>query len=350
MIRPATEPRPASDVRVLVLERDGARVAPAAALPDLLAPGDLVVVNDAATLPASVAARAGDEPVEVRLLAAPDRDLVAPAALLGAGDFRTPTEHRPAPPVLAPGATLRAGRLRLEVVGAAALSPRLVTLRLALADAAGPSAIWAELYRVGRPVQYAYVPRPLALWDVQNVYAGAPWAVEMPSAGRALTSIALARLRANGVSVARVTHAAGLSSTGDPAIDAALPLPERFRVPAETAAAVAAARARGGRVLAVGTSVVRALEAAARAGGGAVTAAEGTTDLRLGPGEPLLATDGLLTGVHEAGTSHFDLLGAFAPRAALDHALARSAEEGLFAHELGDAWLVWRPRSARFAA
>ncbi|HEY8073624.1 MAG TPA: S-adenosylmethionine:tRNA ribosyltransferase-isomerase, partial [Labilithrix sp.] len=208
-------------------------------------------------------------------------------------------------------------------------------------------AIWAALYRVGRPVQYAHVPARLALWDVQNAYASRPWALEMPSAGRAIRGETLLSLRRAGVIVARITHAAGISSTGDPAIDALLPLPERFHVPWETAVAVNAARRGGGRVIAVGTSVVRALESAVRTGaagnvaGHFVAATEGVTDLRLAPGSPRRVVDALLTGVHERDTTHFALLGAFASARRLDDAMDRAANDGLLGHEFGDEWLVW---------
>jgi S-adenosylmethionine:tRNA ribosyltransferase-isomerase len=174
------------------------------------------------------------------------------------------------------------------------------------------------------------------LWDVQNLWSGPPWAVEMPSAGRILDGQALLSLRQRGVSIASVTHAAGLSSTGDDALDAYLPLPERWRVPATTMAAVAATHAKGGRVIAVGTSVVRALETAARTG-----ESEGVTDLLIDPTTSRLVVDGILTGVHDAGTSHFSLLGAFAPRPLLEAALSVSERAGFLSHELGDEWLIW---------
>lgn len=354
-MKAASAPRPATEHRVLVVGGAG-RTSPIASLPQLFAEGDLLVVNDAATLPASIrAVTDAGSPVEVRLVGA--RDLRGPrarftAALLGAGDHTTRTEDRAPPPPLVVGDRLVAGPVVLRIVRASAISPRLVDVEIGLVDRSTPALaeVMAALYRVGRPVQYAHVPAPLALWDVQNVWASRPWAVEMPSAGRALTASALFALRSRGVSLASVTHAAGLSATGDPAIDQRLPLPERFEVSEETARAARRARARGGRVIAVGTSVVRALESAARlAGSGPLRGASGLTDLRLGPGASPSLVDGLLTGIHEPGSSHFELLEAFASRGALDLALAISEREGLLGHELGDAWLVWndRPRGER---
>ncbi|MBS2017349.1 MAG: S-adenosylmethionine:tRNA ribosyltransferase-isomerase [Deltaproteobacteria bacterium] len=353
-MKAASAPRRASEIRILVVTQRGpAEIAPSSALPRLLAPGDLVVVNDAATLPASLYARtAAGEPIEIRLAGARG-DEPAPrftAALLGRGDHRTRTEDRPPPPPVAPGDVLAIGeRLKARVLRLSPFSQRLVDLALE-----GPPEVaetWAELYRLGKPVQYAHVPDRLALWDVQNVWAGRPWAVEMPSAGRALDGGVVLALRARGIDVARITHAAGLSATGDPEIDRRLPLPERFEVPAETARAVARARARGGRVVAVGTSVVRALESAARLSPrGTLAPATGITDLRLSPGVPLRVADAILTGVHEADTSHYELLGAFVSAEVLEGALAMAERERMLGHELGDAWLVWsRERAASSA-
>lgn len=347
-MRAAAAPRAVSELRVLVVdaERGPEEVRSAEALPLLLRQGDLVVVNDAATLPASLPARtAAGEELELRLVSAledVEKRVRFSVALLGPGDHRTRTEDRAAPPRVAIGERLLVGEeLSAVVLGASAFSPRLVEIELR-ASSGDAAATWGALYRAGRPVQYAHVSRSLALWDVQNAWAGRPWAVEMPSAGRSLRIETLLALRARGVDVTSITHAAGLSATGDPAIDARLPLPERFEVSASAVRAVHRARARGARVLAVGTSVVRALESAARlSGGGPLRAASGITDLRLGPGYARAIVDGLLTGVHESDTSHFALLGAFAGRQVLDAALATAEREGLLGHELGDAWLVW---------
>ncbi len=250
----------------------------------LLREGDLLVVNDAATLPASLRGVTGaGVPVEVRLVGG-EGDGCWRAALFGAGDWRQRTEDRPPPPILGAGEVLRfdgpgargrarrlgrpSGPLRATIASVDARSPRLVLLRFA----ARGVALWRALYRAGRPVQYAHTARPLALWQVQTAYAARPWAVEAPSAGLALTWDLLLDLRRRGIALARVTHAAGLSSTGDGELDGRLPLAERYEVPAETVRAVAAARRRGGRVVAVGTTVVRALEGDARSHAGRLVA------------------------------------------------------------------------------
>lgn len=340
-MKPATRPRSPGEVRILVVDAaSGAMcVASSAELAALFEPGDLLVVNDAATLPASLSGRtARGEEIEVRLAAQTDERRWT-AALFGSGSHRMRTEDRPAPPAVVEGDRLSFdGGLVAVIEGFRPETPRLVEIALVTAGEDDPplAQIWAALYRAGRPVQYAHVPEPLALWDVQNVYAGRPWAVEMPSAGRALQVSTLLELERRGVEIARVTHAAGLSSIGDATLDALLPLPERYQVRDETWDAIARARKRGGRVVAIGTSAARALEGGARDG-----RRSGVTDLRIGPGTRRAIVDAVLTGVHDEGTSHHALLGAFASGPVLDRAFARAEAEGLLGHEMGDAWLVW---------
>ena len=340
---PATAPRDDPRTTRLLVVDVAARTIAAGAIGDLatlLAPGDLLVANDAATLPASLhGTTAAGEAVEARL-AGPPWGTRAKALLFGAGDWRMRTEDRPPPPRLAVGDRLRFAGLVATVAAVDAHAPRLVTLAF---DRDG-ALLWRALYAAGRPVQYSYLERPLALWDVQTPFAARPWAVEPPSAALPLTFDLLLALRERGVRVASVTHAAGLSSTGDPALDRLLPLPERYEVPAGTVQAVADAHRRGARVIAIGTTVVRALESAARAGGGGLAAGEGITALRLGPGSGRRVVDAVLTGMHEPDSSHFALLEAFAPRALLLELDARAQQLHCLAHEFGDAALVVSPR------
>jgi S-adenosylmethionine:tRNA ribosyltransferase-isomerase len=197
---------------------------------------------------------------------------------------------------------------------------------------------WLDaLLRFGRPIQYSYAPEPLAMEHHQTLYAGRPGSAETPSAGRHLTWELLLRLGRRGVAVADLVLHTGLSSTQDDQLDATQPLVEEwFEVPPGVAGAVHGAS----RVIAVGTSVVRALETAAVAGGGRVVPMSGWTDMRVGPERGVQAVDGLLTGLHEAGGSHLELLRAFLDDALLDRAYAEAIERGYLWHEFGDAMLV----------
>lgn len=334
--------RPA-DARLLTVDADGrVNSLRRSALPDLIRPGDLVVANDAATIPASLTGlhEATSRALEVRLAGrrslAPD-DLTFQAVVFGEGDYRIRTEDRPSPPPLIPGDRLKLGPLTAVVEGLLG-HPRLVSLALL----GTPDDVWAGLAHHGRAVQYAHMAQPLKLWDVWTPMAGPPAAFEPPSAGFALDWAMLKAIRARGAGFVTLTHAAGLSSTGDPALDARLPFDEPYRIPPVTAAAIAWTRADGGRVIAVGTTVARALEhARGRAG-------EGLANQRLGPDSRLMVADAILSGTHEPDTSHYQLLRAFtddATLAAADQALEREAYR---THEFGDS--VWIEKRARTAA
>jgi S-adenosylmethionine:tRNA ribosyltransferase-isomerase len=332
----AAAPRPTAAERLLrIVPSSGAfthhRVAD---LASLLLPGDLLVVNDAATLPASL--RLAHRDAELRLVRRGESDTDWTAVLFGKGDFRTPTENRGEPPRVAPGE-----RLELEDGTIAIVTrvdpeqPRLVDVRFALSGAE----LFRALYRAGRPVQYAYLARELELWDFQNRFASRPWAFEMPSAGHYLTWELLLALRARGVGLAHVTHAAGISSTGSAELDRRFPMPERYEIGDRAVRAVRATKERKGRVVAVGTTVVRALEAS-HAEHGALEAGRGEARLLLGPGFRPKVVDGVLSGMHENGTSHFALLEAFASAELLRSALADAERAGYVQHEFGDATLV----------
>jgi len=306
----------------------------------LLRPGDLVIANDAATLPASLTGIhvSSGRAVEVRLAARSSLDRARvdrfTAVVLGAGDFRTRTEDRPAPPALNPGDTLMLGQLRATVERQLD-HPRLVALYFH----GSPQEIWSGFARHGRPIQYAHVPQPLAIYDTWSAIAANPAAFEAPSAGFVLSWAAVASLAARGIGFATVTHAAGLSSTGDPRLDLRFPLDEPYNIPTVTVQAISRARTRGERIVAVGTTVVRALEDAAWANGN-LAAGPGLARLKLGPETRLRVVDAILSGTHENGTSHHELLRAFVP----GHVLLRMDEQleacGYRTHEFGDSVLI----------
>jgi S-adenosylmethionine:tRNA ribosyltransferase-isomerase len=314
-------------------------------LVELLRPGDLVIANDAATLPASLSGRhlRSGSVLEVRLAArrsvAPSGIRDATAIVFGAGDFRMRTEDRPLPPELRPRDELALGPLRAtvtEVLG----HPRLVHL---IFDGSVDE-IWEGLARHGRPIQYSHLRTPMKLWDVWTPIAGPPVAFEPPSAGFALDWRTLASLQQREVEFATITHAAGISSTGDAELDSLLPFDEPYRIPRSTARAIRRARARHGRIVAIGTTVVRALEHAARSDG-TVRAGAGLANQRIGPATRLRVVQAMLSGTHEPGTSHYELLRAF-----VDTEMLRRMDRELNrwdyrTHEFGDSVFVYASTS-----
>ncbi|WFU12073.1 S-adenosylmethionine:tRNA ribosyltransferase-isomerase (plasmid) [Rhizobium sp. CB3090] len=331
--------------KLLVVEAGGTmRHLPRSRLATQFNPGDLVVANDAATLPASLRGMhvPSSKAVEIRLagwLSLPDPSRFV-AIAFGPGDHRTRTEDRLPPPALSIGDGLRLGPLE-AMVERLLDHPRLLELRFL----GNHAAIFAGLAQHGRPIQYAHVPELLVLWDVWTKIAARPFAFEAPSAGFALDWRMLQAWRRRGIDFAALTHAAGISSTGDPALDARLPFDEPYHIPECTVAQVAQAKLRGGRIIAIGTSVVRALEAAASPDG-SVRAGNGVATGRIAQSTPLRVVDAILTGVHQPGESHFELLRAFADDALLTKTSAALTAGGYRTHEFGDSVLYNLPAGA----
>ena len=373
------------DARLLVVDARGhVSDVPRSRFVELLQPADLVIANDAATLPASlhgVHVRSGAE-IEVRLAGQPSlaldperasagpvhapavarggrpgstldsgvRDPSAPAltfraVVFGAGDFHTRTEDRPLPPPLAPGDRLSFGGAFSATVEGFFDHPRLVLLRFD----GSPDAVWAGLARHGRPIQYAHVPAPLSLWDVWTPIAGRPVAFEPPSASFVVDWKSVRAMRRRRIGFATITLAAGISSTGDPELDRRLPFDEPYFISESTAAAVSRTHAHGGRIVAVGTTVVRGLEHAAEREG-IVRAGDGVADQRVGPASRLRIVDAMLSGTHEPGSSHYLMLRAFLDEGTLAEADAALESLRYRTHEFGDSVLIERRAGSAAAA
>jgi S-adenosylmethionine:tRNA ribosyltransferase-isomerase len=337
--------RPA-DAKLLVVDAQGGiSHHPRRDLSALLNDGDLVIANDAATVPASLFGvhLATGAPIEVRLAGRRSLDgeemTLFDAVVFGAGDYRTRTEHRPAPPPLNAGDTMQLGGLRAEVVRMLD-HPRFVCLKLE----GSPREIWEALAHSGNPIQYAHVSSPLAIWESWTPIAGPPVAFEPPSAGFVLDWSVLEALRSRGVSFATITHAAGISSTGDPELDLRLPLDEPYRIPATTAQMIRDCRTRCGRVIAIGTTVVRALEHASSKDG-SVRAGLGIATQRIGADTSLNVIDAIVSGTHEPGTSHYELLRAVADNETLRRVDAELEREHYKTHEFGDSVFISRQKS-----
>jgi S-adenosylmethionine:tRNA ribosyltransferase-isomerase len=315
-------------VRLLVADGHSLRHRRFADLPDHLAPGDLVVVNTSATLPAAVdgALRDGRQ-VVVHFATALD-------------DGTWVVEVRPAIHAHGPVTSLVSGD-RVGLTGDAS-----ATLVAAYPDPSEPATrLWRAaisvadvltlLYRHGRAITYAHVPDRWPLENYQTIFATHPGSAEMPSAGRPFTTELVTSLITSGVRMAPITLHAGVSS---PEADEA-PAPERYHVPEGTAELVNLTRRTGGRVIATGTTVTRALETVADASG-SVTAGHGWTHLVLGPDRPAHVVDGLITGWHAPGASHLLLLEAVAGTDLVRTAYQEAVLHGYLWHEFGDSSLL----------
>jgi len=207
--------------------------------------------------------------------------------------------------------------------------------RLWLAHLDLPPALETYLAEHGQPIRYGYVPQRWPLSAYRNVYAAEVGSAEMPSAGRPFTPELITRLVTGGVLVAPITLHTGVSSQErhEP------PYPERFRVPRHTASLVNAVHEWGGRVIAVGTTVARALETVSQPDG-SVAPDDGWTNLVVTPARGLWAIDGLLTGLHEPESSHLEMLRAAAGEALLERSYEAALEHGYRWHEFGDSHLI----------
>jgi S-adenosylmethionine:tRNA ribosyltransferase-isomerase len=296
-------------------------------LPELLEPGDVVVINVSATIPAAVPARrpGGGGPVRVHFATrAPHLEDDWRVVEIRSADGRRPA-RLPAGERL----TLRGGA-SLELVAPYASGQRLMLARLCcelLVD--------EYLERHGEPIRYGHVRGNWPLEAYQNVYAISPGSAEMPSAGRPFTRELLSRLVARGVTIAPITLHAGVSSpeSHEP------PFPEWFEVPEHTAQTICDARHGGGRVIAVGTTVVRALESATAADGCAC-ARSGWTGLVITPDCGVRSVDGMITGWHEPEASHLMMLEAVAGPELLQRSYEAALEAGYLWHEFGDSHLI----------
>jgi len=298
-------------------------------LPELLEPGDLVVVNVSATVPAAVPATLpGGAPAQLRFAtAAPDLELHGSWWIV---ELRSEDGTRPHAGARAGERVTLPDATEVELVAPYAGGTRLWLARV---DGAGP--LREYLARHGHPIRYRYVSHEWPLDVYQTVFATEPGSAEMPSAGRPFTAELVTRLVAKGVNVAPITLHTGVSSLerGE------APYPERYTVPDATARLVNATRWWGGRVIAVGTTVVRALETVADLDG-AVSAGEGWTRLVVTPERGIHAIDGLITGWHEPEASHLRLLEAAAGPELLERSYAAALGDGYLWHEFGDSHLI----------
>jgi S-adenosylmethionine:tRNA ribosyltransferase-isomerase len=321
------------EVRLMVATRHDGRIAHARFrdLPAFLEPGDLLVVNTSATLPAAIGAHAADgTPLRVHVATAAPH---LPGGEWWVVELRSRDGARPAPRGAGPGAgeTLTlAGGARAELV-----APYTAGARLWLARFETGEPLPDYLSRHGEPIRYGYVPAAWPLDAYQTAYALAPGSAEMPSAGRPFTPELVTRLVAGGVHVAPVVLHTGVSSPerGE------APYPEEYEVPGATARLVNAVRGWGGRVIAVGTTVVRALETVA-APDGTVGEGGGWTGLVITPERGVRAIDGLLTGWHEPAASHLQMLEAVAGRELLQRSYLAAVEHRYLWHEFGDSHLI----------
>jgi len=294
-------------------------------LVDHLHPGDALVVNVSATVPAALTATTSDGS-RLRL------HVATPAAGgLWSAEIRTPEAGGATSPGpdLEPQTLTLPGGARADLLARSLRSPRLWIVAIV-----GPDDLLDYLRLHGEPIRYTSGPAwPLS--EYQTVFATEPGSAEMPSAARPFTTGLVTRLVSHGVKVLPVLLHTGLSSFEDHEA----PGEERYRVPLSTAVVANDLRRGGGRVIAVGTTVVRALETVVNPNGD-LHPGQGLTDLVVKPEQGVRAVDGLITGWHEPRSSHLLLLEAIAGRETLQEIYEVGLDDGYLWHEFGDSLLI----------
>ncbi len=314
------------DVRLMVSTAEGDAHHTFTDLPGLLETGDLLVVNESATLPASLPAigRLGNVLLNLSTRFSENLWLAEPRW----------SPAGPGPLPLDEGETLRIGSARATLLKQYPGIPRLWLVRLDV-----PASLL--MVKHGQPIHYGYAPAyPMETY--QTLFSTFPGSVEMPSAARPITKRVRDALLARGIGIAGILLHTGVSSLEieDEFVEDQALYPESFRVPAGTAQAINATRARHSRVIAVGTTVVRALETAWAPNG--VRACAGSTRLYIHPATGVYAVDGLLTGLHDPVTSHLAMLSAIAGIERVKRAYAEAVRHHYLWHEFGDSHLILR--------
>lgn len=332
----ATEPpeergRGRDDVRLLVSRRSSGTIQhhSFSDLTALLGPGDLLVFNRSATVNAALEATAGSQ-----------RAVLHVARRLSEAEWIVELRHvEPNSLRTTPWLDARAGtEIALRGGGMANLLRPAVdadAVRLWVAEVTLELSADEYLRRWARPIVYGHITKSWPLSAYQTVFADVPGSAEMPSAARPFTAEMVTRLLVKGVDLAPIVLHSGVSSVEahEP------PQPEPFEVPPDTAQRVNAAIRLGGRVLAVGTTCVRALESSA-VGSGLILPSSGLTNLVVDPAYRLRVTTGLLTGWHESMASHLTMVEAFAGRKLLEMSYRAALDAGYLWHEFGDSHLI----------
>ena len=321
---PETRGMRRDEVRLMVSDADGIRHRKFHDLPAELRPGDLLVVNTSATLPASVVVDQ-DHVIHFSTELTGGLWVVEPRRLSGAASL--------------PDESPKPGRVSLPGGGLVDLLARYpvdsTSRRLWLAEVDLSCTVPEYLATWGRPIRYRHTAGPYPIDAYQTVFAREPGSAEMPSAGRPFTNRLVTSIVAGGVSITPVTLHTGVSSleSGEE------PYPEWFEVSEPTAALVNHTRRRGGRVIAVGTTVVRALETISDSAG-ECHPGRAWTDLVIGRNHEMRLVDGLITGWHEPASTHLALLEGMAGRRLLVESYRSALELGYLWHEFGDSHLI----------
>ncbi|WP_413378893.1 S-adenosylmethionine:tRNA ribosyltransferase-isomerase [Alkalihalobacillus sp. 1P02AB] len=309
-----------SQVNMMVLNKQTGEVTDhhLSNLPQLLSPGDLLVFNKSRTIPALL--KSEDQKIEIRL-ARKITDLEWEALIFQNDEKRD--------------CILLEGGGQLNIMGPGSESPLVVVEFQQIFEP-----ILSYLYKYGAPIRYEYIHEPWPMQDYQTIFASVPGSVEMPSAGRAFSWKLIQQLKKSGIQIAFLELHAGISYYGGNKWPNPKNHPETYSIPVETIELIKKTKHHGRKIIAVGTTVVRALESLTLENN-PLNGETATTDLYINKQHPLQMVDGLITGLHEPDTSHLDLLCAFTEEAYIIVAYQHALEQQYLWHEFGDLNLIF---------
>lgn len=300
-------------------------------LPQFLNKGDVLVVNDSATIPASLQGHLGDTPVELRLATNLHHDFDSfeewRTLIFEGGPSHLPTEMRAVPPVSVGDLIYLSRYLTAEVIEVE--TDRIIRIRFCNTHSVP---LIRQLFKLGKPIQYSYMQDTLEVYAQQTIFAGPPASVEPPSAAFQFTWELVNRLKQKGVAIIPITHSAGISSTGSKEQDRLLPFEEKYHISEKAADVINSALSSGRRVIALGTTVIRAVESAVL--DGKVMAGNAFTTLKIDRQFRPKVISGIITGMHVPNESHIQILEAFSDRVYEAYHMAKI--DGFLWHEYGD--------------
>ncbi len=308
--------------------------------------GDVIIVNQSGTIPSSLSGvilRTGEE-IEIRLASWIGKEIKSgynwKVISFGIGDWRQKTEERSLISDLSEGdiITFQNG-LFLTITKIIEKPAKLMEIEFQ--TDISTEELWSKIYEIGKPIQYSYLEDELEIWDQQTLFSGPPTSVEPPSASFQFSWKLILTLLRKGVKIIPITHSAGLSSTGDKIIDSYLPFNERYEISQEAADQINEAIIGNKRIIALGTTVVRAIESCALDNEGKVIATNSLTDLKIQEDFEMQIVTGIISGMHIPEESHIQILTAFASPELIFDGYNEAIEKNFLWHEYGDVTLIY---------
>ncbi|MHA2027978.1 MAG: S-adenosylmethionine:tRNA ribosyltransferase-isomerase [Candidatus Kariarchaeaceae archaeon] len=307
--------------------------------------GDIIVINHSATIPSSLRGKITrtNKDIEIRLAGWLGTEFSAgydwKAITFGRGDWQEKTEDREEVQDLRIGDIVTFDNGLFLTVKQIFVKPAKFVQIQFQTDILSEE-LWKKIYERGKPIQYAYLEEPLAIWDQQTIFSGPPLSLEPPSAAFQFSWGVVNKLIRKGVKIVPILHSAGLSSSGNEEVDSFLPLPERYEITKESAEIIQNAKAEGRKIIALGTSVVRALEANALNNHGKIIPTNDITDFVINMNYRPQIVTGVISGMHIPEESHMQILLAFANEELIIEGYNLAIENEFLWHEYGDITLI----------